>query len=57
MQKLLRSEIFDVFLLLEGTVITSCSYTIDGRLQKEFYTMEEWKIKVSVHMSLQNGQI
>lgn len=45
MQKLLRSEIFDVFLLVEGTVITSCSYTIDGRLQKEFYTMEEWEDK------------
>ena len=43
MQKLLRAEIFDVFLLLEGTVITSCSYTLDGHLQKEFYTNEEWE--------------
>ena len=45
MQKLLRTEVFDSFLLLEGTVITSCSYTIDGHLQKDFYTTEEWEDK------------
>lgn len=43
MQKLLRTEVFDGFLMLEGTVMTACSYTLNGRLQKDFYTSEEWE--------------
>lgn len=43
MQKLLRTEVFDTFLFVEGTVITSCSYTLDGHLQRDFYTTEEWE--------------
>ena len=41
MNKLLRSETFDHFLLQEA-VITSCAtYTINGQITKEFYTTEE----------------
>ena len=41
MNKFLRSETFDHFLLQEG-VITSCaSYVIDGHIHSDFYTSEE----------------
>jgi len=43
MQTLLKTGVFECFLLLEGKVITSCSYTLDGRLQEAFYTKEEWE--------------
>ena len=43
MQTLLKTDVFECFLLLEGKVITSCSYTLDGRLQEAFYTKEEWE--------------
>lgn len=41
MNKLLRTETFDNFLLQEA-VITSCAtYTINGQLTKDFYSAEE----------------
>lgn len=41
MKKLLLSETFDRFLLLEGTITTFNTFHMDGILQKSYYTMEE----------------
>jgi hypothetical protein len=41
MNKLLRSEIFDHFLLQEGVITSAASYVIDGRLTKGYYSNEE----------------
>lgn len=41
MSKLLISDVFNKFLLSEATITTSNTYTIDGHLNKEFYTAEE----------------
>ena len=43
MNKLLRSEIFDNFLLQEATIISGVSYVIDGHITGEFYTEAESK--------------
>lgn len=42
MNKLLVSDIFDSFLLTEGTVVTATSFVLDGRLKKDFFSPEEW---------------
>ncbi len=41
MNKLLKSEIFDNFLLQEAVINNCASYVIDGHIQKNFYTLEE----------------
>lgn len=41
MNKLLRSEIFDHFLLQEATITSCATYTINGQITKGFYTEEE----------------
>jgi hypothetical protein len=41
MNKFLRSEIFDHFLLQEGVITSAASYVIDGRITKGFYSTEE----------------
>lgn len=41
MNRLLVSDVFDCFLLEQGTVTTFNSFVLDGRIQKEFYTKEE----------------
>jgi hypothetical protein len=41
MNKFLRSEIFDHFLLQEGAITSAASYAIDGRITKGFYSQEE----------------
>lgn len=41
MKKLLLSESFDRFLLLEGSITTFNTFHIDGTLQKAYYTAEE----------------
>jgi len=41
MNKLLRSEVFDHFLLQEGTITTAATYTINGQITKGFYSDEE----------------
>ena len=41
MKKLLLSESFDRFLLLEGSITTFCTFHMDGQLQKAYYTGEE----------------
>lgn len=41
MNQFLRSELFDHFLLQEGTIVSAASYTIDGQLNKGYFTQEE----------------
>ncbi len=41
MTKLLRSEIFDSFLFMEGEIQTNISYSFDGHINKDFYSTEE----------------
>ena len=41
MNKLLRSEIFDHFLMQEAVITSAATYTLSGQLTKGFYTEEE----------------
>lgn len=41
MNKLLRSEVFDHFLLQEGMITGSVCYTINGQITKDFFSEEE----------------
>lgn len=45
MNALLVGDLFDIFLLEEAQITTAATYTIDGRINKEFYTKEEWSNK------------
>ena len=42
MHKFLVGDCFDSFLLEEAAVSSAVTYTIDGRLNQDFYTQEEW---------------
>lgn len=41
MNKLLKSEMFDHFLLQEAVITSGASFVIDGHINKEFYSQEE----------------
>ena len=41
MNKLLRAEVFDHFLLQEAVITNSATYTINGQITKGFFTEEE----------------
>ena len=41
MNKLLRSEIFDHFLMQEAVITSAATYTINGQITKGFYSPEE----------------
>ena len=41
MNKLLRSEVFDHFLLQEAMITSSATYTINGQITKGFFSEEE----------------
>lgn len=41
MNKLLRSEVFDHFLLQEAAITSGATYTINGQINKGFYSEEE----------------
>lgn len=41
MNKLLLTPAFESFLFLEGSVTTGNTFSVDGRLHREFYTEEE----------------
>ena len=41
MNKLLRSEVFDHFLLQEASITGAATYTINGQLTKGFYSEDE----------------
>lgn len=43
MSKLLATNCFDSFLLAEATISTAVEYTIDGHINKDFFTQEELK--------------
>ncbi len=43
MGKLLATDCFDPFLLQEAVITTYNTFTIDGRLEKDFFTREEWE--------------
>ena len=43
MGKLLSSECFDSFLLTEAKVRTEATWTMDGRVNRDFFTSEEWE--------------
>lgn len=45
MQKFLMTEAFADFLLIEAEIDTFVSYTIDGRIKKEFYSKEEQEMQ------------
>lgn len=49
MSKLLLSQTFDNFLLVEGSITTYNTFRIDGRLQKDFFTAEEVEEKNLTH--------
>lgn len=41
MNKLLRTPLFDHFLLQEGMIAAGASFIIDGRINRDFYTQDE----------------
>ena len=41
MNKLLLKNVFDAFLVMEGSIITYNTFHIDGHLQPDFYSKEE----------------
>ncbi len=41
MNQLLAGDAFDIFLLEEASVSTANTYTIDGRINRDFYSAEE----------------
>ena len=43
MNKLLTTDCFDAFLLEEAVITTYNTFTINGHLNKSFYTSEEWE--------------
>ena len=43
MAKLLASEAFDDFLMLETKLTMATQYILDGHLQKEFFDTDEWE--------------
>lgn len=43
MSKLLTTDCFDAFLLEQAVITTYNTFTIDGRIEKAFYSTEEWE--------------
>lgn len=43
MSKFLATDCFDSFLLEEATISCAVEYQIDGHMNKDFYTSEEWE--------------
>ena len=43
MSKLLTTDCFDSFLLEQATITTYNTFHIDGRLEKDFFSSEEWE--------------
>jgi hypothetical protein len=50
MTKLLTKGTFDSFELVEASLVTHNSFYIDGRLQKGYYTTEEWEESYNGHV-------
>jgi hypothetical protein len=47
MGKLFSSDSFDSFLLEEASIRTAVTWDLDGHLNKDFYTTEEWDDKTA----------
>jgi hypothetical protein len=47
MGKLFSSDSFDSFLLEEASIRTAVTWDLDGHLNKDFYTAEEWDDKTA----------
>lgn len=43
MSRLLASDCFDLFLLEQAIITTYNTFTIDGHIEKAFFTSEEWE--------------
>lgn len=43
MSKLLLTDLFHSYLLIEATIVTFNRFTLDGRRQRAFYSREEWE--------------
>ena len=41
MNRLLKTELFDHFLLAEATIHGAISYSVDGHINREFFDTEE----------------
>lgn len=52
MAKLLASEAFDDFLMLETKLTMATQYVLDGHMQKEFFDTDEWEDKAVVPYSI-----
>ena len=52
MNKLLVADTFDHFLLSEAVISTNVTYTIDGRLNKDFYSSDELQIQNLEELSI-----
>ena len=52
MKKILLTDSFDRFLLLEGAVTTFNTFRVDGTLQKSYYTQEEQELLAERSLSL-----
>ena len=53
MNKLLKSEVFDHFLLQEAVITSAATYTINGQITKGFYTEDEiTELKLNGHRFL-----
>ena len=46
MSQFLGGDAFDSFLLEQASISTYCTFTIDGRENRAFYTSEEWDFPV-----------
>ena len=56
MGKLLGTECFDSFLLEEAVITTYNTFRIDGRINREFYSDEEWEIRKRIRTSFLPGK-
>lgn len=45
MNGLLAGDLFDPFVLEEAAISTATTFTIDGRINRDFFTAEEWEDK------------
>ena len=43
MSRLLATDCFDIFILEQAVITTYNTFTIDGHLERDFYTTEEWE--------------
>ena len=48
MQKLLVDDTFDHFLMFESEIITSSSFNLDGRINRDFYDSDELESSASI---------